>query len=340
MKKVISSLLIATMFSTVASAQTVNTNTLKKTTQNIIDDFDDDDTPTAAAATLKKVNDSTSKMFLKPNNQKEADKLAKKDEIPDNIKQDYKEDDGYLLEGFQLGVGIGILGGVNAQVGYRIPRREYNFWKNRFGFRIDYNSWKPLESKIKDYLEENPIDVADNDFTGMINGTNYGALIDFYPFGNTWFLGNFRISGGYYTGDFDMDIYMHKSASKTFEMQGIKYSGNADAMLRAALAVDVKGPYLGTGFDFQILYGLKFYFDAGVVFIDNPRIETELTGTGELTACFTDSPASCRTETISQDSDVVKQLLEDTKEEYEDLTEAITNVKIFPMVKVGLMLRF
>ncbi|MBR1544967.1 MAG: hypothetical protein IJ638_03430 [Alphaproteobacteria bacterium] len=334
MKKVISGLLIATMFSTVAGAQTVKKeDTLKQpvTQQDFVDDFEDDDTSVVSKKT-------TVRTALKPTNSKEASKLAKKNEVPENIKQDFREDDGYLLEGFQLGVGLGALGGVNAQLGYRIPQRNYNFWKNRFGFRLDYNSWKPLKNKIESYLEDNPIKVDDNEFTGMISGTNYGALVDFYPFGNTWFLGNFRISGGYYTGDFAIDVSMHKSASAEFEMKDIRYSGSADATLTATLDADVKGPYLGAGFDFALLFGLKLYFDAGVVFTDHPQVLTSLDGTGELTACYKDS--ICKTQTIDANNAIVQELLANTKAEYEDELDIVTKQKIFPMVKLGLMLRF
>ena len=339
MKKVLSSLIVATLFSTATFAQT--TSPLKSafdlTTKNFVDDFEDDDD--VISNTLK-----STKSALKPTSKYDATKLSQKSEVPDNIKQNYEEkDDGYLLEGFQLGVGIGVLGGANAHLGYRIPRRDYNFWKNRFGFRIDYNSWKPLKSTIESYLEDNPIELDDNKFTGMISGTNYGALIDFYPFGNTWFLGNFRISGGYYTGDFAMDAYMTRTAtSEEFEMSGFKYKANGEATLNAAVDADVKGPYAGLGFDFQILFGLKLYFDAGVVFIDNPKVRTDINGQGTLTIT---EPAILggNTHIVSVDAKTdenIRRLLEDTKKEYEDELDIITDSKIFPMVKVGLMLRF
>ncbi len=333
MKKVITSLLMAAMFSVNAFAQTGKSNTdlLKSSFNNLTqaaDDFDDDYEP------LNKVKD----VLKTPNAEK---MFLKQDNVPDNIKQDYKEEkDGYLLEGFQLGVGIGVLGGVNAQLGYRIPRREYNFWKNRFGFRIDYNSWKPLKNTIETYLEDHPIKLDDNEFTGMISGTNYGALIDFYPFGNTWFLGNFRLSAGYYTGDFAIDTYMTKSGiSEEFEMSGINYKIDGQATLNAAVDADVKGPYAGLGFDFQILYGLKLFFDAGVVFIDNPRVRTDINGIANLYVDYGSGYVNVGSVT-AKDNDDIKRLLSDMKSEYEDELKIITSQNIFPMIKLGLMLRF
>ena len=386
MKKVISSLLMVTMFSAGAFAQDAKNNSLLNSTfnqmkKNIVDDFEDDDN--VVSNSLKTAN------ALKPT-LNDAKKVQDKIEIPENIKQGYeeKEDDGYLLEGFQLGVGVGVLSGTNAHLGYRIPRRNYNFWKNRFGFRIDYNSWKPLEKTIQDYLEDNPIELSDDGntkFNGKISGTNYGALIDFYPFGNTWFLGNFRISGGYYTGDFALDAYMIKEGlNAKFEMNDVDYKVTGSATLRAGIESDVRGPYAGIGFDFQVFFGLKLYFDAGVVFTNNPRITTDLTGTGALWAKSDNNSyvsnlagaASDLQNIISQlpsdfqgaaqnlinnavagvvtdgegytyvgsvdasNNEAIRKLLDDTKAEYEDELDIITNSKIFPMVKIGLMLRF
>ncbi len=254
---------------------------------------------------------------------------------PENIKKSFQEDDGYFLEGFQFGVGLGALGGANAQIGYRIPQRSYNFWKNRFGFRLDYNSWEPLQGYIEDYLEDNPIEVDNNNFYGKIEGTNYGALIDFYPFGNTWALGNFRLSAGYYSGDFSVGGTLHTKASETFEMENSTYKITGDADLTAMLEADVKGPYAGVGFDFALLWGLKMYFDAGLVFTDKPTISTALDATGKISV--NGGPEQDIDSGAAQD--IINELLEETKREYEKELEDITK-EYFPMIKIGFMYRF
>ena len=340
MKKILPSLLTLLMLPAIVNAQTANDNIVRNVSIVSADELDDfDDIVEPAKTNVKTAVKTESKAALKPTTSKEAETYLQKPEIPDNIKQDYKEkDDGYFMEGIQLGVGINVLGGANAHIGYRIPRRDYNFWKNRFGFRVDYNSWKPLQSTVEDYLKDNPIEFDGNQFTGTINGTNYGFLVDFYPFGNTWALGNFRISGGYYTGDFSVDVSTTKSAHQSFSMKGITYTVDADAKLDAKLAADVKGPYAGIGFDFALLFGLKIFFDAGVVFIDNPKLTTTIEGNGTITAC---QGNSCGTpQPIDMENPTIKKLLEDTKTEYEDEIGEVTDAKIFPMVKVGLMLRF
>jgi hypothetical protein len=247
--------------------------------------------------------------------------------------------------GFQVGVGLGVLGGANAQIGYRIPTSNDNFWKNRFGFRLDYNSWKPLESYIEDYLEDEPIKVDDNILDAKITGEQIGALIDFYPFGNTWALGNFRISAGYYDGDFSIAGSLDKTAGGRFAMesattgQKLYYEVDANANLKAALDYEVKGPYAGLGFDVGLFWGLKMYFDAGVVFTDRPTITTDISGTGTLAIYNDDTYTNPTIVDIDTSNEKIQQLLNDTKVEYEEELEDITK-EYFPMIKLGFLFRF
>ena len=339
MKKLISSLVILAMFSNVASAQVVK-NTTVASQKAVVDDFDDaDDIVKSSAPTtykdVKSVSDAKdAKMFLK-----------QQEKIPDNIKQNYEEKkDGYLLEGFQLGVGASILGGANAQLGYRIPQRNYNFWKNRFGFRLDYNSWDVIKDKVDSYFEDNPIEVDGNDFYGTLKGTNYGLLVDFYPFGNTWALGNFRLSLGYYTGDFSIGGRLVKLNDEHFIINDLDYLvHDGTVVLDAMLKSDVKGPYAGVGFDFALLFGFKFYFDAGLVFTKKPEITTNITGSATLDIKHGNTNIANNVDIMDPNGpyyDRIENLLEDTKKEYEDELSVITDTNIFPMVKLGVMLRF
>lgn len=252
-----------------------------------------------------------------------------------------EEESSFSIKGFQLGVGIGALGGVNAQLGYRIPQDNKNFWKNRFGFRIDYNTWAPLESYIDDYMKDNPIEIDGNDLTAKIEGKQIGGLIDFYPFGNTWGLGNFRISGGYYTGDFSIGASLHRNANETFKIEDetgkeLTYKVKGDATLSAMLDYDVTGPYAGIGLDFGLFWGLKMYFDAGLVFTDKPEINTDITGTGNIEIC---DGSSCETTTIDTSNEEIQQLLNDTKREYEKELDDLRQ-GYFPIIKFGVLFRF
>ncbi len=311
MKKFVISLIIASSFSSLAKAEMIqNANTafqasIKPLTTEILNEIAPiSATPKPKTTTFKNQNQSST------------------------------------FEGFQIGVGAGILGGGNVQLGYRIPQREHNFWKNRFGFRIEYNTWKPFESMI----EEKTIEIDDNEFSAQITGDNFGALLDFYPFGNTWGLGNFRISAGYYSGDFSLSGNLTKHANETFTMdnilgQELTYKVDGTATLTANLDYDVKGPYAGIGFDTALFGGLKLYFDAGVVFTDKPILTSDISGNATMEV-FTENGISLGTTSVNaKDNPLVQDLLYDTIGQYQDELDKITK-EYFPMVKLGFLYRF
>lgn len=252
---------------------------------------------------------------------------------------------GFSLKGFQFGAGLGILGGANFQLGYRFPQSSENFWKNRIGFRLDYNTWSPLKNYIEDYFEEEPIDIDDNELSVILKGKQFGALIDIYPFGNTWALGNIRLSAGYYTGDFSIGGLLSKNANETFSMSNSYdstetfYKVNGTANLTATFDYDVKGPYAGFGFDIGLLWGLKMYFDAGLVFTDKPTINTDIYGTGTLLVCNDDTCASGTTVPLDTSNPQIQKLLNDTKSQYEDELDDLRK-GYFPIIKLGFLYRF
>lgn len=253
---------------------------------------------------------------------------------------------GFSLKGLQLGAGLGALGGANFQLGYRFPQSSENFFKNRFGFRLDYNTWSPLKNYIEDYFEEEPIKIDDNELSIILKGKQFGALIDIYPFGNTWALGNIRLSAGYYTGDFSLGGLLSKEANEIFSIDAPNspietfYKVNGTANLTATFDYDVKGPYAGLGFDIGLLFGLKMYFDAGLVFTDKPTINTDITGSGTITIC---DDETCASGTNVQIDDIlnpqIQKLLDDTKAQYEDELDKLRK-GYFPIIKLGLLYRF
>lgn len=259
--------------------------------------------------------------------------------------QSQNEKSSFSLKGLQIGAGIGALGGANFQLGYRIPYSSDNFFKNRLGFRVEYNTWNPLKSTIEDYFEKHPIDLDDNEFTAILDGHQFGALIDFYPFSYTPVLGNFRLSAGYYTGDFSVGASLTKSDEQTFSMQSqtsyedIFYKVNGTATLTATLDYDVKGPYAGLGFDIGLLFGLKMYFDAGVVFTDKPNISTDIAGDGTLKICDDETCSSGPDIAIDTNNEEIQKLLNDTKKQYEDELDEIRK-GYFPIIKLGFLYRF
>lgn len=251
------------------------------------------------------------------------------------------ESNGSFLDGVQLGVGISGTGGLNGFVGYANKKAD-SFWGKRFGVRFDFATTQPIEKELNDAIDsvvgDEGIDVGDNLAIShaKMDAKHYAALIDFYPFGNTWFLGGWRLTGGYAFGDMKLgaDIagtFDGAADRYEFELSGKKYAytGNT-AHGSANLDWKYHGPYVGTGFDFGLLAGLKIYVDAGVVFT-NRAAELSL-----------DVPTDNLQQFNGTNWEAVKvaDLDASIKETLSDVQSKLDDFQFYPMVKVGLMYRF
>ena len=134
---------------------------------------------------------------------------------------------GSPLEGWSFGVGMGVLGGGNINVGYRTPYNPGNSgnWMNKFVFRADFNTWAPFRGSLENLLNDiandeidenrredgtieftNRVTAKNAEFKSYLSGRTFGALVDFHPFTYTRGLRGLRISGGYYFGDMNIGI--------------------------------------------------------------------------------------------------------------------------------------
>ena len=161
--------------------------------------------------------------------------------------------------GLQLGVGVSVTGGLDGFVWYNNKKFD-SFWWKRFGVRLGYASTKPFKSfinnKVNSFLGDGK-DIGDyvTVHNGQIEAKHMFAVIDFYPFGDTWFLGGMRLSGGYYNGDLKLtadltakhDALTHDAEFKLGDTW-YKYTAG-DKQGLAVANWNVTGPYAGLGFD-------------------------------------------------------------------------------------------
>lgn len=247
--------------------------------------------------------------------------------------------------GLQFGLGVSATSGVNGFVGYANKNFD-SFWAKRFGVRFDFGTMSPVKSKVNDTINDiidDEIEIGDNLAISNfeIDAHHYAALVDFYPFGNTWFLGGWRLTGGYYFGNLNVsanvagEIDELDNTSYEFELMDthFKYVGNS-VHGTAELDWDYRGPYLGTGFDFGLFAGFKIYLDAGVVFtnksaqlnLDVPFDNLQMMENG-----------SWKTVQGTPLEDTVKDIIDET---VADAQSELDDLKFYPMVKLGFMYRF
>lgn len=243
--------------------------------------------------------------------------------------------------GLQFGVGVSPTSGLNGFIGYN--NKKFNsFWAKRFGVRFDFASYSPiknkLNTKINEAVGEEGIKIEDNlnieDIS--LDAKHYGLLVDFYPFGDTWFLGGWRLSGGYIKGKLDLDAKIHGKnvgGDIEFELNGVKYKYTGGEM-HGTVDSDwkYKGPYAGLGFDLGIFRGFKIFMDAGVVFADKPaQIGLDVPLTDLVDA---DGNSVAGNETLINLFNANKEA------ELRKAQDEMDKYPYYPLVKLGFMYRF
>ena len=259
-------------------------------------------------------------------------------DIPEEVVEQKKSS---FLHGFQIGAGVSATSGLNGFIGY--ANKDFDsFWAKRFGVRFDFGTTSPIKSNINDLLNDvlgDDIEIGDNLAISDIDidAQHYAAMVDFYPFGNTWFLGGWRLTGGYYFGELQATaniagtINELDGGSYEFELGGnqFKYTGNS-VHGTAEFDWDYRGPYLGTGFDFGLFAGFKIYMDAGVVFTNK---SAQLDLNVPLDNLYMNG--------VPVDNDTIKETVNNIIDEtLADAQSELDDLKFYPMVKVGFMYRF
>lgn len=248
----------------------------------------------------------------------------------------------YVPTGLELGVGVSATSGLNGFIGYVNKTRE-SFWLKRIGVRADFATTKPLKSTINNAIDGavSDIELGENGIRidgGTFESKHIGALLDFYPFGNTWFLGGLRITGGYVSGDMKMTTNLSGEIDGlpddkiAFELGGEKYYYEGNSVHGTAkLKWKYNGPYAGTGFDLGLFSGFKIYVDAGVVF-------TSKAAEVDADVPFTNLHKADGTPI---DNDTLKSEVNNAKKEaLKEAQDKLDEYKFFPMVKMGFMYRF
>ena len=163
------------------------------------------------------------------------------------------------------------------------------------------------------------------------------AVIDFYPFGDTYVLGGLRLSGGYYNGDLKLtaDLTAKHAAlanDAMFKLGDTWYKYTAGDKQGLAVAKwNISGPYAGLGFDLGLFYGFKIYMDAGCVFTSEAA-KLDLQITENMLQQSTDGSTWTALDVPGLNTKKA-QALADAQKELDKYT-------YYPIVKLGFMYRF
>jgi hypothetical protein len=274
-----------------------------------------------------------------------AEPIAPVAEYAESVAADQPKSKIKFPRGMQIGVGASATGGLNGFVGYANKNFE-SFWWKRLGVRFDFASTAPIKSYIDSAIDsalDGGMDLGDGMTlqSGSFQAQHIGAMVDIYPFGNTWFLGGWRLTGGYVSGKTKLTANLGGELAGApgdafeFELEGIQYRYKGNDVTASAL-VDWKysGPYLGTGFDLGLFWGIKIFMDAGVVFTSKTAsadLDIPLTGL-ETNDMGTWKPVNNPALEAQLDSAKATAL--------DDANDMLKDIKFYPLVKLGFMYRF
>lgn len=253
------------------------------------------------------------------------------------------ETDNSFPTGMQMGVGLSATSGLNGFVGYANKNFD-SFWWKRLGVRFDFATTSPIRStidKIVDkYVGDEDIEIGDElrITTPTIKAKHVAAMIDIYPFGNTWFLGGWRLTGGYYMGNIEANSLVTSTALPggefEFELGGNQYKYVGAMQGKAKVDWKYSGPYAGTGFDLGLFWGIKIYVDAGVVFTSkSAELDLDIPY-GGLYQMVGSVWTQVNTPALEAAVEAAK------RQELADAQKELDKIKFYPMVKVGFMYRF
>ncbi|MBR4891956.1 MAG: hypothetical protein IKZ34_02115 [Alphaproteobacteria bacterium] len=240
--------------------------------------------------------------------------------------------------GVRVGVGASGLTGFDVVVGFYNKSLD-NYFLRHFGVRADFASTDPLKSALDsaiDSVMRDGVSVGngvkiDN---GMLDAWHSSLLLDFYPFAGAW-----HITGGYTWGDAKLsaDIFGEIADAPSnrfyFNLAGDHYYYNGNNFGGAA-EIDWKiyGPYLGTGFDIRLFCGFLLFLDAGVVFADETA-KLSLNIPHEQLYMYDKGSDSWNPVIIpALDNDVARAT--------QEANDKLSDLKLFPMLKIGFLYHF
>ena len=261
--------------------------------------------------------------------------------IAEQYERNFENPKAKFPHGLQFGIGMSATSGLNAFIGYN--NKDLNsFWAKRFGIRFDFATYSPIKSTfnrgLNNIIGDDGYKMSDtirlNDFN--IDGHHYGAIVDFYPFGDTWFWGGWRLSGGYVFGELKGNagfVGFTKYGITGFVINDYFY-WYPNNQLRGRALADWKynGPYFGAGFDLGIYSGLKLFVDTGVVFANKiPDLDVNIPLDGLRNSAGIE---------VATNTEVYNLFLENKETALADARNEVKNFEYYPMVKVGFMYRF
>ncbi|WP_158968195.1 hypothetical protein [Paraglaciecola sp. L3A3] len=213
--------------------------------------------------------------------------------------------------------------GFSAKVGTLGPGLELDYrFNDYFNVRLQGNSYA-----YDDDFEEDGID-----YTGELDLSTYGLLVDWRPFAGT-----FRFTGGAYSNSNELRGSAESDGTDEFEIGDQEYRGSSSDPLRLQTSVTLgsgTAGYFGLGWGNSDPSGFMFSFELGVLFSGAPEVELDYSGTAVRAdgqgSSFDVNGSSAEAQTFRAEIDT----------EVANLEEDISEFEMYPVIALGIGYRF
>ena len=145
------------------------------------------------------------------------------------------------------------------------------------------------------------------DDDGSQAGINYDATFEldtYYATGNFRFpLSPFRITAGAFSNSNEFGMISQDTGGADFEIGGNTFSAADVGSVQSVTSFDSTAPYLGVGYDFEILGKVGLNFDFGVLWQGEPSVSMQADGLASGVQLFHDALEAERLELEDEMSD-------------------------------------
>lgn len=179
-------------------------------------------------------------------------------------------------------------------------------------------SWRPIE-----WLDVRAgANFYDYDDSGSQAGVNYDATLaldTFYLTGNFRFpLSPFRLTAGAFTNNNELTLASQDATSFLIGSNPIPYPSADVGTIQGVASFDSFAPYLGAGFDFDVMDRLGLSLDFGVLLQGDPTVTIVADGLLGSDPGF----------------------LADLEEERQELLNEVEDLKAYPVISIGFNFNF
>ena len=161
--------------------------------------------------------------------------------------------------------------------------------------------WSPIDW-FDVRVGANLYDFSDSGSEAGINYDGVFAMESYYATGNFRFpLSPFRVTAGIFSNGNELQLVSQDSEGADFDIGGITYSATDVGTLRSTVSFDATSPYVGFGYDFEILDKVGLNLDFGVLWQGEPQIAMTSDGAAAQQPAF---QAALETERLELEDDV------------------------------------